>query len=126
MVSLKSLTAFLALGVLSATGAPANMNLAESKALAGRQYAVEVEACEHVNWEGACRKFNSVPGACFNVPDDWDNLISSIENLSKDNFECVWWENPDCTGDSFDSQEDGDLGADGGKWNDRISSWCCS
>lgn len=63
MVSLKSLAGFLALGVLSTTAAPAN-SLAETKALAGRQNTVDVYACEHTDWKGACRSFNSVAGSC--------------------------------------------------------------
>ena len=63
MVPLKSLAAFLALGVLSTTAAPAN-SLAEAKALAGRQNTVNVYACEHTDWRGACQTFNSVAGSC--------------------------------------------------------------
>ena len=62
MLSLKSLTAILALGVLSATAAPANV--VETKAVAGRANTVQVYACEHSEWRGVCKTFTSNAGAC--------------------------------------------------------------
>ncbi|KAK3298230.1 uncharacterized protein B0H64DRAFT_384513 [Chaetomium fimeti] len=63
MVSLKSFAAFLALGVLSATAAPAN-DLVEARAIATRQNTVSVYVCEHANWRGACKQYDSNPVDC--------------------------------------------------------------
>ncbi|KAK4043825.1 hypothetical protein C8A01DRAFT_43380 [Parachaetomium inaequale] len=127
MVSLKSVAAaVLGLGVLSATAAPAASSVGEAKAVAGRQNRVEVHACEHTDWRGACQVFSSIAGSCFNVPSEWDNRISSIQNLQKSNFKCTWYQYGGCTGQSYDNQEDADLSDGNGAWNDRISSWNCS
>ncbi|KXX81183.1 hypothetical protein MMYC01_201587 [Madurella mycetomatis] len=125
MIALKSLAAILALGVISATAAPAD-NVVETKLVKARQNTVQVHVCEHIDWRGACRIFTSNAGACFNLPSEWNDRISSIQNLQSSNFHCVWWQHGGCTGEQYDNQEDADLADGNGAWNDRISSWRCS
>lgn len=64
MFALKSLTAILALGVFSATAAPANDVVGAKAVVAGRQNRVSVLACEHIDWRGACTTFSTIAGAC--------------------------------------------------------------
>ncbi|KAK4187740.1 hypothetical protein QBC35DRAFT_221461 [Podospora australis] len=127
MVAIKSLISLLAFGALSVTATPVETEqTVDAKILVARQGPARVYACQNSRWREPCRTFESSPGSCFNVPNDWNDRISSIQNLNRDGFSCVWWEHGGCSGRSYSNQEDAELGDGDGFFNDRISSWRCN
>ncbi|KAK4671696.1 hypothetical protein QC764_0097880 [Podospora pseudoanserina] len=128
MLNLKSIITLLALGVFSASAAPAPgaspMAEAEQPALVDRQISVRVFACEHIRSQGACTTFNAPLGQCYNVPAAWNDRISTIINQDRQ-FRCVWFEHGSCSGRSYANQVDDNLGDGDGYFNDRISSIRC-
>ncbi|KAK4194480.1 hypothetical protein QBC40DRAFT_302064 [Triangularia verruculosa] len=120
MFNLKTLVIFVASGC--ALAAPA----VNGNALESRQAMASVYACENLNWNLPCDTFSLTPGACLNVPSNWDNKISSIKNNNKNIYHCVWYDNQNCQGRSYSNQEDAKLNDGNGFFNDRISSWRCN
>ncbi|VBB79490.1 Putative protein of unknown function [Podospora comata] len=95
MFNLKT-TILIAMGVLSATAAPAMDTSSDSSITA------------------------------LNVPGSYNDRISSIRNLDKNRFHCVWYEHSNCGGRSYGNQEDANLHDGNGFFSDRISSWRCN
>ncbi|KAK0665416.1 hypothetical protein QBC41DRAFT_232847 [Cercophora samala] len=96
MFNLKTATILLAMGVLSATAAPSVDTSADNNIMA------------------------------LNVPGSYNDRISSIRNLDKNRFHCVWYEHSNCGGRSYSNQEDANLHDGDGFFSDRISSWRCN
>ncbi|VBB79537.1 Putative protein of unknown function [Podospora comata] len=122
MFNLKNIITLLAVGVLSASAAPAaDVPVAEAEpALVDRQISARVFACEHIRSQGACVTFNAPIAQCFNVPAAWNDRISTIINQDRSLFRCVWFD-----GRSYANQVDDHLGDGDGYFNDRISSIRC-
>ncbi|KAK4173092.1 hypothetical protein QBC36DRAFT_349050 [Triangularia setosa] len=105
MFNLKSIITLLALGVFSASAAPAP----------GASPMAEAEQPD----QRACTTFNAPLGQCYNVPAAWNDRISTIINQDRQ-FRCVWFD-----GRSYANQVDDHLGDGDGYFNDRISSIRC-
>jgi hypothetical protein len=63
MLVLKPLAAILALGLSSATAAPAK-DVAGDTANVARARRAQVYACKNADWNGTCRTFGSAAGQC--------------------------------------------------------------
>ncbi|KAK4654115.1 hypothetical protein QC762_401176 [Podospora pseudocomata] len=124
MFNLKT-TILIAMGVLSATAAPTVHTSSDGRITAGQNTAF-VFACQNARWGNPCQTFGSNPGTCFNVPGSYNDRISSIRNLDKNRFHCVWYEHSNCGGRSYGNQEDANLHDGNGFFSDRISSWRCN
>ncbi|KAK4654159.1 hypothetical protein QC762_0062690 [Podospora pseudocomata] len=122
MFNLKNIITLLAVGVLSASAAPAaDVPVAEAEpALVDRQISARVFACEHIRSQGACITFNAPIAQC-----SWNDRISTIINQDRNLFRCVWFEHGGCSGRSYANQVDDHLGDGDGYFNDRISSIRC-
>ncbi|PGH15268.1 hypothetical protein AJ80_05621 [Polytolypa hystricis UAMH7299] len=94
MVSLKALVAVVAINTISAvTAAPAPVPAPAPKAAEAAALAESaiIRFCSNVKFSGVC-SFDSVElGNCKNVPNDWDNRISSIESLDRKHHKCTWY-----------------------------------
>ncbi|KAK4205420.1 hypothetical protein QBC40DRAFT_162542 [Triangularia verruculosa] len=96
MFNLKAITLLLTMGIMSVTAAPASDVSSEGELVA------------------------------LDVPSSYNDYISSIKNLDKGRFHCVWYEHGGCRGRSYSNQEDANLHDGNGFFSDRISSWRCN
>ncbi|KAK3319884.1 hypothetical protein B0T19DRAFT_488114 [Cercophora scortea] len=120
MVSMKAVAAVLALNAMTAMAAPTGE--VGDRAIAAQ---ASIYFCEHIRWNGACRNALVDLDRCTNVPDGWNDRISSIRNDSKSYYKCTWFIDGNCEGASYDNQEDANLADGNGKFNDAISSYSC-
>ncbi|KAK0649577.1 hypothetical protein B0T16DRAFT_133867 [Cercophora newfieldiana] len=122
MVSFRLVLAAVASHLLLASSAPTSPILARD--LVPRA-EVEVKYCEKTNWDGECRTVTVTEATCMNMLDAWNDRVSSIKNVDKDEFKCTWYMDANCTGESYDNQEDADLGDGNGRFDEVISSYIC-
>ncbi|KAK4186786.1 hypothetical protein QBC35DRAFT_386412 [Podospora australis] len=131
MFNLKNIAILLALGVLSASAAPASdvsvaVAEAEQPAIVAKSaQEIPVYACQGSRWRGACRKLYVDVDECFNVHPDFNDNISSIKNEDTGRSRCMWFEDANCRGRYYKNQEDANLADGDGYFNDRISSISC-
>ncbi|KAK4442631.1 hypothetical protein QBC34DRAFT_338268 [Podospora aff. communis PSN243] len=121
MVSFRLFLATLASNALLAASAP---TLA-LRGLASRAPMVQIEFCEKTYWAGECEIVSVEEARCTSVPEGWNDRISSIRNVDRDDFKCTWYLDGDCEGQSYDNQEDADLGDGNGRFDESISSYIC-
>ncbi|KAK4148470.1 hypothetical protein C8A00DRAFT_38962 [Chaetomidium leptoderma] len=117
MLALKSLSAILAFGVLSATAAPA------SSAIIARQDGAEIKVCSTPYYGGRCEILATPLAQCFDAPDNWVDDIRSIQNLDEQ-LQCTWYQYMDCSGDSFVGRQVLNV-PNNHQLNGGIGSWLC-
>ncbi|KAK4186924.1 hypothetical protein QBC35DRAFT_499874 [Podospora australis] len=126
MFSIKSITAVLAVGLLSGTALAAPQGGDSGAPGQPGRGRARVLACENRNFVGPCQNFEFDEGSCFNLHDvGWHDKISSIRNTMYPRYRCTWYEHDKCNGASYDKWEDWDMTSHGGYMNDRVSSIRC-
>ncbi|KAM7202765.1 hypothetical protein V8F20_004279 [Naviculisporaceae sp. PSN 640] len=105
--------------------AAGNISELDDEVVAMTPLGTTVVACEHPEWQGYCWYPWIGNSNCYNVPDWFDNQISSIRNANSGAYYCEWFEHYDCTGRHYDNQNDAKLQDGNGFFDDRISSLRC-
>lgn len=167
MVSLKATVALLGLVNMAVFAAP----VAEAADAGTLVAQASIFMCKDTRWNGECQnvlvnlntcsEFHPLAspikshspsiltllGRTANVPDGWNDQISSIRNDSRSNYRCTWYllvlhprlrlplrvqellinrfRNINCSGKSYANQDDANLADGNGQFNDSISSYSC-
>ncbi|KAF1958085.1 hypothetical protein CC80DRAFT_560326 [Byssothecium circinans] len=124
MVSIKATAVVVALNIFTAAAAPA-MSLITSRDDSHILAQASIYICRDTRWNGQCQNVLVNLDSCANVPNGWNDVISSIRNDSRSNYKCVWYLDSNCNGASYDNQDDADLSDGNGRFNDSISSYSC-
>lgn len=117
MVSFKALLATLAVQALVASATPVSAKSAPV-AVSARAEEGQIQYCEHAKWKGVCRivgvplnKCRMFISLCIkflislstlnhhrliiqpadNVRSDWNDRISSIQNMIRSDYTCIWY-----------------------------------
>ncbi|KAH8591711.1 hypothetical protein B0O99DRAFT_631509 [Bisporella sp. PMI_857] len=89
---------------------------------------IPVKTCLGPNFTGGCITWNTVNAQCVtfgaDVYDIYNDDVSSIDTGSSRT--CAFFKNGGCSGSSYTTSYDNDLGDGGGEYNDVISSWRCN
>ncbi|TFK42095.1 hypothetical protein BDQ12DRAFT_720102 [Crucibulum laeve] len=78
--------------------------------------------CEHADMHGRCRTFTYTNGTCYNLPSDFNDVISSVAPQG-DGHNCTLWEDYNCTGQNVNVNR---YMPALDNFNDRASSFSCS